>query len=138
LGLFNQKSARALAPRGLLQSAYVFLFFIYTKCSRAPWNVPGQFLPKPSEAMVAPFSIQKPSQKHQNLTSVLTIQKPIFSVPNTEFEGGDDGHGHGDCTFLVKQAQPSHVACALFTPQSACKITQKGAKRRRRRRGGRF
>ena len=38
----------------------------------------------------------------------LTIQEPIFSVSNTEFEGGDNGHGHGDCTFLVKQAQPSH------------------------------
>jgi hypothetical protein len=30
-------------------------------------------------------------------------------VPNTEFEGGEDGHGCGDCTFLVKQAQPSHI-----------------------------
>jgi hypothetical protein len=40
----------------------------------------------------------------------LTIQEPIFSVSDTEFEGGDDGHGHGDCTFLVKQAQPSHTA----------------------------
>jgi hypothetical protein len=29
-------------------------------------------------------------------------------VPNTEFEGGGDGHGYGDCTFLVKKAQPSH------------------------------
>jgi hypothetical protein len=38
----------------------------------------------------------------------LTIQEPIFSVSNTEFEGGDDGYGHGDQTFLVKQAQPSH------------------------------
>jgi hypothetical protein len=38
----------------------------------------------------------------------LTIQEPIFSVSNAEFEGGDDVHGHGDCTFLVKQAQPSH------------------------------
>jgi hypothetical protein len=38
----------------------------------------------------------------------LTIQEPIFSVSNIEFEGGDDEHGHGDHTFLVKQAQPSH------------------------------
>jgi hypothetical protein len=30
-------------------------------------------------------------------------------VSNTEFEGGGDGHGHGDHTFLVKQAQPSHT-----------------------------
>jgi hypothetical protein len=30
-------------------------------------------------------------------------------MPDTEFEGGDDGHGHGDYTFLVKQAQPSHM-----------------------------
>jgi hypothetical protein len=29
-------------------------------------------------------------------------------VSNTEFEGGDDGHGLGDHTFLAKQAQPSH------------------------------
>jgi hypothetical protein len=40
----------------------------------------------------------------------LTIQEPIFSVSNTEFEGGDDGHGYGDHIFLVKQAQPSHTA----------------------------
>jgi hypothetical protein len=39
----------------------------------------------------------------------LTTQEPIFSVSNTEFEGGDDGHGHGDHIFLVKQAQPSHI-----------------------------
>jgi hypothetical protein len=45
------------------------------------------------EALVTPFSIQKPSQKtqkHKNLVS------------NTEFEGGDDGNGHGEGTFLVK------------------------------------
>ena len=57
----------------------------------------------PSEALVIPFSIQKLSQKHQKLNSCqLTIQEPIFSVSNTEFEGGDDGHGHGKGTFLVK------------------------------------
>jgi hypothetical protein len=39
----------------------------------------------------------------------LTIEEPIFSVSNTEFEGGGDGHGLGDHTFLVKQAQPSHT-----------------------------
>jgi hypothetical protein len=44
----------------------------------------------------------------------LTIQEPIFSVSDTEFEGGDDGHGHGDCTFLVKQAQPSHNSFDAF------------------------
>jgi hypothetical protein len=43
LGLFNQKGARALAPRGLLRSAYDFLCLIYTKCSRASWT--GQFRP---------------------------------------------------------------------------------------------
>jgi hypothetical protein len=41
--------------------------------------------------------------------SRLTIQEPIFSVSNAEFEGGDEGRGHGDHTFLVKQAQPSHA-----------------------------
>jgi hypothetical protein len=46
--------------------------------------------------------------------SRLTIQEPIISVPNTEFEGGDDGRGYGDYTFLVKQAQPSYSAGALF------------------------
>jgi hypothetical protein len=30
------------------------------------------------------------------------IQEPIFSVSNTEFEGGGDGHGHGEGTVLVK------------------------------------
>jgi hypothetical protein len=55
-----------------------------------------------------PFSVQKPSH---------------FSVSNTEFEGGDDGLGYGDCTFLVKQAQPSHCAGGLdcsSTPQVFC------------------
>jgi hypothetical protein len=51
----------------------------------------------------------------------LTIEEPIFSVSNTEFEGGDDGHGLGDHTFLVKQAQPSHNAFPLLLPcNSAC------------------
>jgi hypothetical protein len=36
-------------------------------------------------------------------------------VPNTEFEGGDDGHGHGEGNFLVKQAQPSHTGIAHRT-----------------------
>jgi hypothetical protein len=50
---------------------------------------------------VASLSIQKPSQKHQNLTSVVFFQEPIFSVSNTEFEGGGDGHGHGEGTFRL-------------------------------------
>jgi hypothetical protein len=47
LGLFNQKSARALAPRGLLRSAYDFLCLIYAKSARASRKVPGQFWPTP-------------------------------------------------------------------------------------------
>jgi hypothetical protein len=30
-------------------------------------------------------------------------------VANTDFEGGDDDHGYGDCIFLVIYAQPSHT-----------------------------
>ena len=45
LGLYFQKSARALAPRGLLRSAYDFLCLIFTKSPRASWKVPGQFRP---------------------------------------------------------------------------------------------
>jgi hypothetical protein len=100
LGLFNKKCARALAPRGLLQSAYdVFLCLVYAKRPRASRKRKGQgsLNPRselhanfsfwlPSEALVTPFSIQKPSQKQKNLTSIgypVTIQKPIFSVSNT-------------------------------------------------------
>ena len=36
------------------------------------------------------------------------IQEPVFSVANTDFEGGGDDHGYGDCMFLVIYAQPSH------------------------------
>jgi hypothetical protein len=32
----------------------------------------------------------------------LPIQEPIFSLSNTEFEGGCDGRGCGDCIFLAK------------------------------------
>jgi hypothetical protein len=53
------------------------------------------FFGPPSEALVTPFSIQKPSQTPKLNFSRLTIQEPIFSVSNTEFEGGDDGHGYG-------------------------------------------
>ena len=35
------------------------------------------------------------------------IQEPVFSVANTDFEGGGDDHGYGDCMFLVIYAQPS-------------------------------
>jgi hypothetical protein len=45
LGLFDQKSVRALIPRGLLRSAYDFLCLIYAKSPRASWKVPGQFRP---------------------------------------------------------------------------------------------
>jgi hypothetical protein len=80
------------------------------ECSRAVSTYTRSYTQKtffgpPSEALVTPFSTQKPVKNH---FCRLTIQEPIFSVSNTEFEGGDDGHGHGDCTILVKQAQPSH------------------------------
>ena len=56
----------------------------------------------------------------------LTIQEPIFSVANTEFEGGDDGHGHGDHTFLVKQAQPSHTCAPIeLAENGSWKIPEK-------------
>ena len=40
---------------------------------------------------------------------IRAIQEPVFSVANTDFEGGDDDHGYGDCIFLVIYAQPSHI-----------------------------
>jgi hypothetical protein len=121
LGLFFQKGARARAPRGLLRSAYDFFVLNLFKmlqgvmeCPRAVSTYTRSYAQKtffgpPSEALMMPFSIQKPVKNH---FCRLTIQEPIFSVSNTEFEGGD-GHGHGDCdcTFLVKQAQPSHNGC---------------------------
>ena len=39
---------------------------------------------------------------------IRAIQEPVFSVANTDFEGGGDDHGYGDCMFLVIYAQPSH------------------------------
>ena len=40
-------------------------------------------------------------------------------MSNTESEGGDDGHGYGDYTFLVKQAQPSHTKGSIRIPSYA-------------------
>jgi hypothetical protein len=37
------------------------------------------------------------------------IQEPVFSVANTDFEGGDNDNGYGDYIFLVKHGQPSHM-----------------------------
>jgi hypothetical protein len=42
------------------------------------------------------------------------IQEPVFSVANTDFEGGDDGSGYGDCIFLVIYAQPSHIIYQFY------------------------
>jgi hypothetical protein len=38
------------------------------------------------------------------------IQEPIFSVADTDFEGGDNDNGYGDYIFLVIYAQPSHIS----------------------------
>jgi hypothetical protein len=81
LGLFFHKRALALAPRGLLRSAYDFLCQGMQKVPGHRGKCQGSFDPRPelhaknvfwapSEALVTPFSIQKPSQKHQNLTSI--------------------------------------------------------------------
>ena len=79
LGLFKQKSVRALEPSGLLQSAYVFLCIIYKKSARASRQGSFDLRPElhaknvfwaPREAFVVQPSIQKPSQKHQNLTFI--------------------------------------------------------------------
>jgi hypothetical protein len=37
-------------------------------------------------------------------------------VANTDFEGGDDDHGYGDCIFLVIHAQPSHTVGTRARP----------------------
>jgi hypothetical protein len=108
LGLPFHKSARALAPRGLLRSAYVFLCLIYTKSARASWNVPGQFWPTPElhakNVFWAPQRGFDDAILYKSKINFcrLTIQEPIFSVSNTEFKGGGDGRGHGDRIFLVK------------------------------------
>jgi hypothetical protein len=31
---------------------------------------------------------------------IRAIQEPVFSVANTDFEGGDDDHGYGDYIFF--------------------------------------
>jgi hypothetical protein len=50
LGLFPHKSALALAPRGLLQSAYDFLCLIYTKGPEHRERVQGSFNPRSKQA----------------------------------------------------------------------------------------
>ena len=42
------------------------------------------------------------------------IQEPVFSVANTDFEGGDNDDGCGDYIFLVKHGQPSHKWATQF------------------------
>jgi hypothetical protein len=42
----------------------------------------------------------------------------VFSVANTDFEGGDNEHGYGDYIFLVIYAQPSHTSIS-FVPKAA-------------------
>jgi hypothetical protein len=32
---------------------------------------------------------------------IRAIQELVFSVATTDFEGGDDDHGYGDCIVLV-------------------------------------
>jgi hypothetical protein len=35
------------------------------------------------------------------------IQEPVFSVANTDFEGGDDDRGYGDCIFWSFTRNPA-------------------------------
>jgi hypothetical protein len=52
-----------------------------------------------------PYNRQKPSQKNpknKNNFPRFTTQEPVFPVSDTEFEGGGDGRGCGDCFFWVK------------------------------------
>jgi hypothetical protein len=42
------------------------------------------------------------------------IQEPVFSVANTDFEGGDNDNGYGDYIFLVKHGQPSHRSPGFY------------------------
>jgi hypothetical protein len=46
---------------------------------------------------------------------VRAIQETAFPVANTDFEGGDDDHGYGDCIFLVIYAQPSHMTSPIVS-----------------------
>jgi hypothetical protein len=50
---------------------------------------------------------------------IRAIQEPVFSVANTDFEGGYDDHGNGDYFFLVIHAQPSHVGLCACSMQNA-------------------
>jgi hypothetical protein len=65
-----------------------------------------------------PFSIQKLVKNTKNELLSVNDSGAHFSVSDTEFEGGDDGHGHGNHTFLAKQAQPSHTVSALLAPNT--------------------
>jgi hypothetical protein len=41
------------------------------------------------------------------------IQEPVFSVANTDFEGGDNDNGYGDLMGL-RGAAPNHSTYMLF------------------------
>jgi hypothetical protein len=80
LGLFFQKNAQALAPRGLLQSSYNFLCLIYTKgpghreMAQGSFNKRSKLCAKnmfwaPQGGFGGATLYTKTfSQKHQNLT----------------------------------------------------------------------
>jgi hypothetical protein len=53
------------------------------------------------------------------------IQEPVFSVANTDFEGGDNDNGYGDLIFLVKHGQPSHT-CIVHNKVLFEKISRPG------------
>jgi hypothetical protein len=77
-----------------------FVLNLHKKCQGATRK--KRFFGPPSEALVVPPPTQKPSQKTPKPNFCrLTIQEPVFSVSNTEFEGGDDGHGYGEDTFFL-------------------------------------
>jgi hypothetical protein len=118
---YFHKSALALAPRGLLRSAYDFLCLIYTKkyqgiaedaravLTYARSYTQKSFFGPPSEALVAPSSIQKPSQKHQNLTSVgLRFRSSFFLCPIQNLKAVTMGMVTARALFWSNK-QPSHT-----------------------------
>jgi hypothetical protein len=135
LGLFFHLRLKCAGPDTKGFASICLRFFVLSLCKKCQGIVEDAravltharsytqktFFGPPSEALVTKSKTPKINFYR------LTIQEPIFSVSNTEFEGGDNGHGHDDYCTRRQESEERRLAlcscgCNIRSPHVHCAV----------------